>query len=68
MELVKEFDTTQCHVSVYKTNYRAKKHDIYCIVSVHNKDGKENVRFGTLEQIQGIAKTYRQVRKGAFLL
>lgn len=71
MKTVKEFYTNQCHVYVYDTEYVFENKKIYCIKSVHDrgkKSGKENVRFGTLEQINGIIRTYRQVRVGGFIL
>lgn len=68
MKQVKEFRTTQCQVSVYETGFVYEDQKIYCIKSLHRKTGKENIRFGTIDQINQIIRTYKQVRVGGFIL
>ena len=56
--LLEEFDTTQCHVEIYWVGFAYNYEDIYCIVSKHNINGKQNTRFGNKTQILGMKRSY----------
>ena len=69
MELVKEFETTQCVVKVYNTGFCVDWYHIYCITSYHKKNGNTLTRFGNIEQIESILRTYPEIKNaGGFKL
>lgn len=69
MEQVKEFETNQCTIKVWDTGWCVDYYHIYCIKSYHRKNGKVVTRFGTQAQIEGILRTYPEVRNaGGFKL
>lgn len=56
--LIEEFDTSQCHIKIYYVGFGYKGEDIYCIISKHNTNGKETIRFGNKTQTLGMKRSY----------
>lgn len=63
MELIEEFDTTQCHITVHDTGWCVDYYHIYVLKSYHKKSGKILTKFGTKDQIDGMIRTYKGERK-----
>ena len=57
--LEREFVTNQCNVMVFRTDTLIFGELVYCIVSIHINIEKVTIRFGTLNQIESIIRTYR---------
>ena len=54
-----DFETCQCHVTIYETDQVFFNEKVYCIVSLHHNNGKKVIRFGTADQIRQICNTYK---------
>ena len=54
------FETTQCVVYVIDTQLEQYNEKIYCLVSVHNNDLSQNVRFGNKKQINSMINSYKK--------
>ena len=57
-DLIGEFETTQCHIKVCYCGFAYNGEDIYCLISKHKINGKENTRFGNKTQILGMKRSY----------
>lgn len=62
-KLLFTFDTCQCLVKVYDTNYEVDFCSIYMVKSHHLKNGKVLIRFGTKAQVQSILNTYKMDKR-----
>ena len=58
MELINKFNTTQCELSLYDTKYKCCGVNIYMLISVHKRNNKQLIRFGTQQQIESMLNSY----------
>ena len=56
--LIEEFDTAQCHIEICWCGFAYNSEDIYAIISKHNANGIENIRFGNEMQIKSMKRSY----------
>lgn len=61
VEYIEGFETSQCLVSIYKTNLHYLNDAIYVLTSVHKNNDKLLVRFGNASQIACIKNSYKRV-------
>ena len=57
--ILNRFETNNCVIYVIDTEFENFGEKIYCLVSVHNKDLHQNIRFGNKVQINSMIKSYR---------
>lgn len=53
------FETTQCNVMVYENNSEIFGEKLYIIHTHHRKTEKDNIRFGTRQQLFSILNAYK---------
>ena len=62
-EKIESFETSECFVSIYKTDLECLGEEIQVLTSVHKNNGKLLVRFGNPAQIACIKRTYRVINR-----
>lgn len=58
LKLITSFETVQCNVFVYKTDFEFEGEFVYIIKSIHRANGKEVIRFGTERQVRNMSDSY----------
>lgn len=53
------FETTQCMVRVYEYHEEICGEKLFMVSSYHKKNGKDNIRFGTKQQLYSLLTQYQ---------